>query len=89
VGHARVRAEYADDIADIVAKYAKYNGRRKPEQLEPNTYSLVNYNEAARIVDEYKALAARAEKISAALPRPARCLLPAGAVSGEGQRGGE
>jgi hypothetical protein len=68
VGHARVRAEYADDIADIVAKYAKYNGRRKPEQLEPNTYSLVNYNEAARIVDEYKALAARAEKISAALP---------------------
>jgi hypothetical protein len=60
--------EHADDIADIVAKYAKYNGRRKPEQLEPTTYSLVNYNEAARIVDEYKVIAARAEKISAALP---------------------
>jgi hypothetical protein len=64
--------EYADDIADIVAKYAKYNGRRKPEQLEPNTYSLVNYNEAERIVDEYKAIAARAEKISAALPAAKR-----------------
>jgi hypothetical protein len=60
--------EHAADIADIVAKYAKYNGRRKPEQLEPTTYSLVNYNEAARIVDEYKSIAARAEKISAALP---------------------
>jgi hypothetical protein len=60
--------EYADDIADIVAKYAKYNSRRRPEMLEPNTYSLVNYNEAERIVDEYKAIAARAEKISAALP---------------------
>jgi hypothetical protein len=64
--------EYADDIADIVAKYAKYNGRRKPEQLEPNTYSLVNYNEAVRIVDEYKTIAARAEKISAALPAAKR-----------------
>ncbi|MTV36814.1 glycosyl hydrolase 115 family protein [Duganella radicis] len=64
--------EHADDIADIVAKYAKYNGRRKPEQLEPNTYSLVNYNEAARIVDDYKTLAARAEKISAALPAARR-----------------
>ncbi|MHA4866491.1 glycosyl hydrolase 115 family protein [Duganella sp. PWIR1] len=64
--------EHADDIADIVAKYAKYNGRRKPEQLEPNTYSLVNYNEAERIVGEYKSIAARAEKISAALPSAKR-----------------
>jgi hypothetical protein len=64
--------EHADDIADIVAKYAKYNGRRKPEQLEPDTYSLVNYNEAARIVGEYKDITARAEKISAALPAAKR-----------------
>ncbi|MYM72409.1 glycosyl hydrolase [Duganella sp. FT134W] len=60
--------QYADDIADIVTKYTRYNGRRKPEQLEPNTYSLVNYNEAASIVEDYNAIAARAEKISAALP---------------------
>ena len=64
--------EHADDIADIVAKYAKYNGRRKPEQLEPTTYSLVNYGEAERIVAEYKEIAARAEKISAALPASRR-----------------
>ncbi|HEX4780213.1 MAG TPA: glycosyl hydrolase 115 family protein, partial [Usitatibacter sp.] len=33
--------EHAVDIADIVAKYAKYNGRRKPEALDVSTYSLV------------------------------------------------
>lgn len=64
--------EHADDIADIVARYTKYNGRRKPEQLEPTTYSLVNYNEAARVVDEYRDIAARAERISAALPAARR-----------------
>jgi hypothetical protein len=31
---------------------------------------LVNYNESARVVGEYKALAARAEKVYAALPAP-------------------
>lgn len=65
-------AEHADDIADIVAKYTKYNGRRKPEQLEPTTYSLVNYGEAARVVDDYREITARAERISAALPAAKR-----------------
>jgi hypothetical protein len=65
-------AEHADDIADIVAKYTKYNGRRKPEQLEPTTYSLVNYDEAARVIDEYRDIATRAERISAALPAAKR-----------------
>ncbi|APV48682.1 glycosyl hydrolase [Betaproteobacteria bacterium GR16-43] len=60
--------EHAADIADLVAKYTKYNGRRKPEMLDPATYSLVNYGEADRIVDEYNAIAARAEKIGAGLP---------------------
>lgn len=65
-------AEHADDIADIVAKYTRYNGRRKPEQLEPDTYNLVNYGEAARVVEDYRAIAARAESISAALPAAKR-----------------
>ena len=64
--------EHAADIADIVAKYTKYNGRRKPEQLEPNTYSLLNYNEAERVVAEYQAIAARAEQIYAQLPEAKR-----------------
>ncbi|QJR15250.1 glycosyl hydrolase 115 family protein [Usitatibacter palustris] len=58
----------AHDVADIVAKYAKYNGRRKPEALEPSTYSLLHYGEAERIVAEYNAIAERAEKIHALLP---------------------
>ncbi|KQW96623.1 glycosyl hydrolase [Massilia sp. Root418] len=61
-------AQHADEIADIVARYTKYNGRRKPEQLEPGTYSQVNYNEAARIAGEYRDLAGRADRIDAALP---------------------
>ena len=54
---------YAKDIADIVAQYAKYNGRRKPELLAPDTYSLVNYQEAENVVADFNAIAARAEKI--------------------------
>ncbi len=32
-----------DEIADIVSKYTKFNGRRKPELVDAATYSLVNY----------------------------------------------
>jgi hypothetical protein len=60
--------EHAADIADIVSKYTKYNSRRKPEMLEPTTYSLVNYREAERVVEDYKAIAKRARAISGALP---------------------
>ncbi len=64
--------EYAADIADIVSKYSKYNSRRKPELLSPDTYSLVNYREAERVVEDYDAVAARAEKIHGRLPADAR-----------------
>src|SRR6516225_7778116 len=37
--------KHAAEIAGILSKYAKYNSRRKPELLEPGTYSLVNYRE--------------------------------------------
>ena len=42
------------DIADIISKYTKYNGRRKPELLAPDTYSLVNYQEAESVVADFK-----------------------------------
>ena len=61
-------AAHADDIADIVAKYATYNSRRRPEMLAPGTYSLVDYDEWGRVVADYNAIVARAERISAALP---------------------
>jgi hypothetical protein len=65
-------AEHAADIADIVAKYAKYNGRRKPELLEPGTFSLENYNEADRVLAEWQAISDKAEAISARLPADSR-----------------
>src|SRR5580658_8902732 len=61
-------AEYAPEIADILSKYAKYNGRRKPELLEAGTYSLVNYREADTVVAEFQAITAKAEKIYKQLP---------------------
>jgi hypothetical protein len=59
-------------IADIVAKYAKYNGRRKPELLEPGTFSLENYGEADRVLAEWQDITQRAEKIYAKLPKESR-----------------
>ncbi len=63
---------HAAEIADIVSAYLKYNGRRKPELLEPSTYSAVNYDEADRVVAGFEAIVARAERISQELPENAR-----------------
>jgi len=59
--------KYAADIADILAKYAKYNGRRKPELLSPTTYSLAT-GEWASVVAEYNQLLTRTEAINQKLP---------------------
>jgi len=64
--------EHGAEIADIVLKYTQYNGRRKPEQLEPDTFSLVNYQEADRVTSEWKSLTERAEQIYQQLPEDKR-----------------
>ncbi|MEO8171507.1 MAG: glycosyl hydrolase 115 family protein [Sediminibacterium sp.] len=61
-------SKYAVEIAEILSKYAKINGRRKPELLDANTYSLANYHEAETVVKEYNALLVKAEKINTDLP---------------------
>jgi len=61
--------EHAEEIADIVSKYGKYNGRRKPELLEPGTYCLVNYREADSIVADFQAITKKAEEIYQKLPK--------------------
>ena len=63
---------HAVEIADIISSYTKFNGRRKPELLAPDTYSLVNYGEFEKVVADYEALAARAEKISEQLSPESR-----------------
>jgi hypothetical protein len=64
--------EHAAEIADIAAKYAKYNGWRKPELLQPETFSLIHYHEAERVSKAWSDLAARSEKINAELPQNER-----------------
>ena len=64
--------EYARQIADIIARYTKYNGRRKPELLSPTTYSLVNYQEAEKIAADFKSVTAEAEEIYRKLPENER-----------------
>jgi hypothetical protein len=61
-------ATYAVRIGEILRKYAQYISRRKPELLDANTYSLQNYNEAERILNEWKSLASDAEVINSKLP---------------------
>ena len=63
---------HAAEIADLVAKTLKYNARRKPELLEPATYSVIDYLEADRVVEEYDAVVSRAEAIERDLPAEAR-----------------
>jgi hypothetical protein len=65
-------SDNAAAIADIIVKYTKYNGRRKPELLDPTTYSLTDYLEAETVVVDYNKLADDAQKISDALPTAAK-----------------
>ncbi|MGF7138831.1 glycosyl hydrolase 115 family protein [Roseimarinus sediminis] len=61
-------AENAALIAEFMKKYTKFNGRRKPELLEPGTYSLVHFNEAQNYVKEYTQLYTEAYVLGKKLP---------------------
>ena len=61
-------AAHANEIADLVTTYGRYIGRRKPELLEPDTYSLTNYREAERVEQDWKDLTAKAESVCKQLP---------------------
>ncbi len=64
--------EHAGEIAQMLALYTKYNARRTPEMLAGDTYSVLNYREADRIVADYNALAARARALHDSLPESSR-----------------
>ena len=61
--------QHAPRIASIVERYTRYNARRRPEQLEPTTYSLSAYDEAERVVNDYNALVEEARQVGKALPK--------------------
>lgn len=55
--------EHATAIAGLIQGYTRHNGRRKPEAVEPGTYSIFHYNEAQRISDELAKLVATSDKV--------------------------
>jgi hypothetical protein len=59
---------HAPAIAEILALYTKYNARRTPEMLAPDTYSVGHYREADRVVEDYNRLAASARALYERLP---------------------
>jgi len=63
---------HAREIADIISKYTKYNGRRKPELLEPTTYSQVDYQEAEKVAADFRVIVTKAEEIYRDLPENQR-----------------
>ncbi|GAB4051231.1 glycosyl hydrolase 115 family protein [Spirosoma litoris] len=58
---------HAKAIAYLLARYAKYNARRKPELLDANTYSL-STGEWQTVVADYTNLLKQAEEINNDLP---------------------
>jgi hypothetical protein len=61
-------APEANEIAELITSYTKLNGRRKPESLTPDTFSLVNYNEAQSVIADWNNLEARADHVAEHLP---------------------
>ena len=64
--------QHAPAIGDMLARYAKYNARRKPELLDADTYSLTNYAEWPRVMAEWQQLRQQAEALEAKLPAAQR-----------------
>ncbi len=60
--------QHAAEIADLVAKYAKYNASPKPELVKPDTFSLIYYREAERAWEDWNVLATKANGINDQLP---------------------
>ena len=61
-------AEEADAIAHLLARYTQYNSRRKHELITPDTFSITDFNEDERVLAEWAALEAEADRVRAALP---------------------
>ncbi len=64
--------DVAADVADIMAKYPKYNLWRKPEVQRPDILSVENYDEANRVTMMWRQLAEKAEAVRLRIPVEAR-----------------
>ncbi|KAJ2897419.1 uncharacterized protein MKZ38_004681 [Zalerion maritima] len=53
----------AEEIADIMTKFGMYAARRKFELVEPQVYSVLNYNEAEAILVQWASLREQAQAL--------------------------
>lgn len=60
--------KYAREIGNLLSAYTKFNARRKPEMITSETYSLINYQEAETVVNEFNQLTAEAQRVGKLLP---------------------
>ncbi|KAK4542853.1 hypothetical protein LTR36_006042 [Oleoguttula mirabilis] len=58
----------ATQTAEVMNNYSIAAGRRKFELVDPTTYSLINYNEADRVLGEWQAMQKSAQSIMDSLP---------------------
>ncbi|KAK1726507.1 immunoglobulin I-set domain-containing protein [Colletotrichum acutatum] len=59
--------DHAGNITDILTRYGMYAARRKYELVEPNTYSVINYNEADAVLGQWATLREEAQAVYDAL----------------------
>jgi hypothetical protein len=60
--------KYANESARLINLYTKYNRRVTPELLNDTIYSLNNYNEFERVVDDYRDLVIDAMRLYYLIP---------------------
>ena len=60
--------EFAKTAADLLTRYTTYNHRVTPELLNDTTYNLHNYNEFARVTQDYVLLERDALRLSQKIP---------------------
>ena len=58
---------HGEEIGQLIKGYTRLNARRKPELIEPGTYSLTQFNEAARVTEEWNDLVDHANAMRDAL----------------------
>lgn len=61
-------AKYAKEAANLVERYGKATARRKFELTDPNTYNIIEYREADKILAEWKQLAEDGENLWKKVP---------------------
>lgn len=59
-------------VADIMDRYGMYAARRKYELIDSSTFSVINYNEADRVQEEWRALVNDAQNVYQELKDSAR-----------------